>query len=86
MSNLHPHIAQILANFMLPALRRCTEPECCYEGQAAARSCGCMDDKLLAMTIDEPVLCNACAGSGEGFTENSTCWTCKGMGEVMALS
>ena len=28
------------------------------------------------------VLCNYCAGSGEGMVDGSNCQVCKGMGEV----
>lgn len=30
----------------------------------------------------EYVYCSACAGSGEGMAEGTTCRTCKGSGEV----
>ena len=79
--NLHPIIAQALAGFMPPALRRCTEADCSYQGQAAASSCGCMDDKLMALD-DDMLLCLTCSGSGEGSSDGATCRACKGLGEV----
>lgn len=30
---------------------------------------------------DEPGYCPGCNGSGEGQTDGSTCWQCKGRGE-----
>lgn len=32
---------------------------------------------------DETVICDACAGSGEGYVDGSTCRTCRGGGEVL---
>ena len=38
------------------------------------------DDDLDAE--DEDLLCGACAGSGEGMYDGSTCGTCRGTGTV----
>ena len=37
------------------------------------------DDGIIE--IDEPGICPACSGSGEGMHEGTTCGTCKGEGE-----
>jgi DnaJ-class molecular chaperone len=39
------------------------------------------DDQLM-YDSDEPGICISCSGSGEGQSEDSTCRTCKGKGEV----
>ena len=57
---------------------RCTDPECCYHGQASAESCTCAHDEPA-----ESLLCLDCAGSGEGANDGATCRACKGQGEVM---
>ena len=31
---------------------------------------------------NEPAQCPNCSGSGEGFSEGTTCRACKGMGEI----
>lgn len=72
LNNLHPIMAQALAPFMFH-----TDPR---------------DDLLLEEDDtpeddeqdDEPGICPACSGSGEGQNEGSTCTRCKGMGEVWA--
>ena len=38
------------------------------------------DDGIIE--IDEPGICPACNGSGEGQFEGTTCYHCKGKGEV----
>ena len=32
---------------------------------------------------DEPSICSACNGSGEGFADGTTCSKCKGKGETL---
>ncbi|MDB5887048.1 MAG: hypothetical protein JWR74_3219 [Polaromonas sp.] len=59
---------------------RCTDPECCYHGQASADSCACAYGEPA-----DSLLCLDCSGSGEGGNCGATCRACKGMGEVAVL-
>lgn len=45
-------------------------------------SMGISPQRKLVMEENETVLCGWCAGSGEGRVDGSTCYVCKGLGEV----
>ena len=58
----------------------------------ACELCGCevateladSGEHLCADCIDEPLLCGDCNGSGEGRYDGSSCFSCKGSGEIPA--
>ena len=41
-----------------------------------------LDDEFATSCATESVICGDCNGSGEGSYDGSTCWTCRGEGEV----
>ena len=40
------------------------------------------DDQDDPVAAEEDLLCGACAGSGEGMYDGSTCYSCRGTGTV----
>lgn len=50
------------------------EPECC------PADCECDE----CSQFDDPGVCDACAGSGEGYCDGARCWTCGGSGTARA--
>jgi DnaJ-class molecular chaperone len=49
-----------------------------YNMEAAHEAAG-----MACCSSDEMETCFACNGSGEGYTDGTTCQECKGKGEVM---